>query len=259
MSTDGFVPDPNPEQVVSGGNDTGVTAQRGEGVPSEMRDIRHDPVPTEGSLSTPDRTLIRMSQVRHGLGILGGTFDPPHIGHLAAAVEVRSALHLERVLLMVANEPWQKVGNRPLSAPQDRFDLTSASVGDLEGIEASSLEIDRGGPTYSIDTLHQLKEIAPDQQLFLIVGSDAALNLHTWHRHEELPGLATLVIVERDGDRDAAPPAGWSVERVSMPRLEISSSDMRERVRDGRPLNPFVVPDVINEINARGLYGFTDS
>jgi nicotinate-nucleotide adenylyltransferase len=107
--------------------------------------------------------------------------------------------------------------------------------------------------------LHQLKEIAPDQQLFLIVGSDAALNLHTWHRHEELPGLATLVIVERDGDRDAAPPAGWSVERVSMPRLEISSSDMRERVRDGRPLNPFVVPDVINEINARGLYGFTDS
>ena len=205
-----------------------------------------------------DRTLFRMLPVRRGLGILGGTFDPPHIGHLAAAVEVRSALRLERVLLMVANDPWQKTGSRPLSGALDRLAMTRAAAQGIEGIEASDLEIARGGPTYSIDTLESLKESAPEQQLFLIVGSDAATNLHTWHRHEELQQLATLVIVERDGEGEARPPTGWSILRVSMTRLDVSSSDLRDRVRDGRPLSPLVVPGVIDEIEARGLYGLTD-
>ena len=200
-----------------------------------------------------------MPPVRRGLGILGGTFDPPHIGHLAAAVEVRSALHLERVLLMVANDPWQKTGVRPLSAAQDRLAMTAAAVLGVDGIEASDLEIARGGPTYSIDTLKELHEVAPEQQLFLIVGSDAATNLHTWHQHDELPELATLVIVERDGEYAAVPPAGWTIQRVSMPRLDVSSTEIRDRVRDGRPLTPLVSPGVIDEIEARGLYGLADS
>jgi nicotinate-nucleotide adenylyltransferase len=200
-----------------------------------------------------------MPPVRRGLGILGGTFDPPHIGHIAAAVEVRSALHLERVLLMVANDPWQKTGTRPLSAASDRLAMVSAAVRGIEGIEASDLEIDRGGVTYSIDTLQLLRATAPDQQLFLIVGSDAASNLHTWHRYEELQNLATLVIVDRDGDNDAEPPPGWSAARVPIPRLDISSSDLRDRVRSGRPLAPFLEAAVISEIRARGLYGLADS
>ena len=206
-----------------------------------------------------DRTLSRMPPVRRGLGILGGTFDPPHIGHIAAAVEVRSALHLDRVLLMVANDPWQKTGTRSLSAASDRLAMVRAAVGDCEGLEASSLEIDRGGVTYTIDTLQFLRASAPDQHLFLIVGSDAATNLHTWHRHEELQDLATLVIVDRDGDDDAEPPSGWSALRVPIPRLDISSSELRDRVRSGRPLAPFLDGPVINEIRSRGLYGLDDS
>jgi nicotinate-nucleotide adenylyltransferase len=200
-----------------------------------------------------------MPPVRRGLGILGGTFDPPHIGHIAAAVEVRSALHLDRVLLMVANDPWQKTGTRSLSAASDRLAMVRAAVGDCEGLEASSLEIDRGGVTYTTDTLQFLRASAPDQHLFLIVGSDAATNLHTWHRHEELQDLATLVIVDRDGDDDAEPPSGWSAVRVSIPRLDISSSELRDRVRSGRPLAPFLDGPVINEIRSRGLYGLDDS
>lgn len=200
-----------------------------------------------------------MPSVRRGLGILGGTFDPPHIGHLAAAVEVRSALNLDRVVLMVANEPWQKVGTRVLSAPADRLAMTRSAVAGLEGIEAGDAEIVRGGPTYSIDTLEHLRSIAPEQQLFLIVGADAAAGLHTWHRAEELPELAVLVIVDRNGDEHAVAPEGWEIERVSMPRLEVSSSDLRQRVADGRPLAPFTVPGVIDEIAARGLYGLADS
>jgi nicotinate-nucleotide adenylyltransferase len=200
-----------------------------------------------------------MPPVRRGLGILGGTFDPPHIGHIAAAVEVRSALHLDRVLLMVANDPWQKTGTRPLSEASDRFAMVGAAVRGIEGIEASDLEIDRGGVTYSIDTLQFLRATAPDQQLFLIVGSDAASNLHTWHRYEELQDLATLVIVDRDGDNDAEPPSGWSAVRVSIPRLDISSSELRGRVRSGQPLAPFLEAAVISEIRARGLYGLSDS
>jgi nicotinate-nucleotide adenylyltransferase len=200
-----------------------------------------------------------MHPVRRGLGILGGTFDPPHIGHIAAAVEVRSALHLDRVLLIVANDPWQKTGTRPLSEASDRLAMVAAAVRGIEGIEASDLEIDRGGVTYSIDTLQFLRATAPDQQLFLIVGSDAASNLHTWHRYEELQDLATLVIVDRDGDNDAEPPSGWSAVRVSIPRLDISSSELRDRVRSGRPLAPFLEAAVISEIRARGLYGLAES
>ena len=212
-----------------------------------------------GCCSFTDRTLSRMAPVRRGLGILGGTFDPPHIGHIAAAVEVRSALHLDRVLLMVANDPWQKTGTRLLSEASARLAMVSAAVEGLDGLEASGLEIDRGGVTYTIDTLQVLRSSAPDQQLFLIVGSDAATTLHTWHRYEELQDLATLVIVDRDGHSDAEPPPGWSAVRVAIPRLDISSSELRDRVRSGQPLEPFVEASVIEEIRSRGLYGSDDS
>lgn len=204
-------------------------------------------------------TLVQVPQVRRGLGILGGTFDPPHVGHLAAAVEVRSALHLEAVVLMVANEPWQKVGRRSVSPAADRFAMTTVAVRGLDGVEASDLEIRRGGPTYSIDTLETLRATAPEQHLFLIVGADAVRELHTWHRHEELPRLATLVIVDRAGDDVAAAPSGWSIERVAMPRIDVTSSDLRDRAGRGDQLGPYVPSAVVDEIRNRRLYGLADS
>jgi len=209
--------------------------------------------------SRSDRTLVAMSSERQGLGILGGTFDPPHIGHLAAAVEVRSALDLDEVLLVVANEPWQKVGRRPLSAAGDRLAMTQRAVLGFNRIGASDLEIRRGGTTYTIDTLEQLRADAPDRPLFLVVGADAAAELHTWHRHEELPALATLVIVERNGERYQVPTGEWRLERVAMPRLDISSSELRDRARLQGDLAPYVPFGVIDEIRNRGLYGLAES
>ncbi len=188
-------------------------------------------------------------------GILGGTFDPPHLGHLLAAVNVRHALGLDRVLLVVANEPWQKVGTRPISPAADRLAMVRAAVTDLDGIEASSLEIDRGGPSYSVDTLTELRHADPDGELFLIVGADAAGGLVTWERAEKLPELAAIVLVDRPGLEAPPPPEGWPIRRVEIPRVEVSSTDLRARAVDGRPLD-FLVPDrVVACIREHGLYG----
>ena len=160
---------------------------------------------------------------------------------------------------MVANEPWQKVGRRTLSSASDRMAMTERAVLGLERIRASDLEIRRGGTTYTIDTLEQLRTDAPETPIFLIVGADAAADLHSWHRHEELPAMATLVIVERNGERSPIPAGDWEIERVSMPRLDISSSDLRDRFRRNEELAPYVPLAVIDEIRNRGLYGLSDS
>lgn len=184
------------------------------------------------------------------LGILGGTFDPVHIGHLSVAVEVRHALALDRVLLVVANLPWQKLGDRVLTPAADRYAMAAASVHELDGVEAGRIEIDRGGESYTVDTLEALA----GNELFLVVGSDVVGSLHTWKRHEELPGLATLVIVERPGAPPAPDPPGWRVKRVAVPALDVSSSDLRARVRDGRPLDVLVPDGALHVIRERGLY-----
>ena len=200
-----------------------------------------------------------MSQRRERIGVLGGTFDPPHIGHLLAAVNVRSALDLDRVLLVVANEPWQKVGSRAISPAADRMAMVAAAVRDLDGIEASDIEIRRGGPSYSVETLEALRAADPDVDLFLIVGADAAGALHTWERAEDLPALATLVLVDRPGVHAADPPDRWLPERVEIPRVEVSSTDLRARVVDGRPLDFLLPPAVVMCIRERRLYGLADA
>jgi nicotinate-nucleotide adenylyltransferase len=190
------------------------------------------------------------------LGVFGGTFDPVHIGHLSVAVEVRHELALDRVLLVVANVPWQKADDRRLTPAEDRFAVAAAAVEGLEGIEASRIEIDRGGESYTVDTLEALR--AEGHELFLIVGTDVAGSLRTWVRHEHLPGLATLVVVERPGAADGPDPDPWRVRRVAVPHLDVSSSDLRSRVADGRPLDVLVPPGALHVIRERGLYaGFS--
>lgn len=188
------------------------------------------------------------------LGIFGGTFDPPHVGHLVTAVNVRHELALDRVLLVVNNQPWQKVGTRDISPAADRFAMVEAAVGGVEGLEASRIELDRGGMSYTADTLAHLLGGDPGLDLYVILGSDAAVDLPSWERAREVRELATIVVVERPGSGEGEPPPGWSWVRVEVPRLEVSSTDLRARVADGRPLDYLLPPEVIATIERRGLY-----
>jgi len=161
-------------------------------------------------------------------------------------------LGLDRVVLVVAGDPWQKRGGVVASAA-DRLALVEAATVGVAGIEPSSIEIDRGEPSVTADTLEALS--GPDRELFLILGADAVRNLPTWRRLEETRELATLVIVERAGDRHAEPPStGWKVERVVIPRLDISSTDLRDRLAGGRPVDGLVPAAVVRAIRERGLY-----
>jgi nicotinate-nucleotide adenylyltransferase len=188
------------------------------------------------------------------LGIFGGTFDPPHVGHLVTAVNVRYELSLDRVLLVVADRPWQKVGTRDISPAEDRFAMVEAAVGDVEGLEASRIELERGGMSYTADTLSELLAGDPTRHLYVILGSDAAVGLPGWERADEVRALSTIVVVERPGSGEGLPPPGWSWVRVEVPRLEVSSTDLRARVIDGRPLDYLLSPAVIDTIERRGLY-----
>jgi nicotinate-nucleotide adenylyltransferase len=186
--------------------------------------------------------------------VFGGTFDPPHIGHLVTAVNVRHALELDRVVLMVANDPWQKSGSRTVTPARDRYALVAAAVEGLAGIAAGREEIDRGGPSYTADTLELLGAKYPDSTLFTIVGDDAASGLRSWERIDQVVARSQLVVVDRPGVHVTLPEE-FSWIRVESPRLEVSSTDLRSRFVDGRPLD-FLVPDAVRaEIMKRGLYG----
>jgi nicotinate-nucleotide adenylyltransferase len=187
--------------------------------------------------------------------VFGGTFDPPHVGHLVAAVNALHGAGLDRVLLVVANEPWQKVGERDISAAEDRLAMVEAAVAGVKGLEASDIEIVRGGRSYTVDTLRTLHAEAPDRQLSLILGSDAVEGLPTWEGIEDLSSLARIVVVERPGTEGARPPAGFDHEVVEVPLLDISSTEVRARVADGRPLDYLLTPDVIDCVHGRNLYG----
>ncbi|HEY8057725.1 MAG TPA: nicotinate-nucleotide adenylyltransferase [Acidimicrobiales bacterium] len=191
--------------------------------------------------------------MRRRVGILGGTFDPPHIGHLAMAVEVRDALALDVVLMVVAHEPWQKVGTRPVSPSADRLALVEAAVADLEGLEASDVEIRHGGPSYTADTLAALAAAGPEDELWVILGADAAAGLPTWERGDEVAEGARLVVAARDGET-GSPPPGWSWRTVPITRLDVSSTDLRQRVAAGRTIEVVVPAAVRREIEARALY-----
>ena len=187
-------------------------------------------------------------------GVFGGTFDPVHVGHLVAAVNVRHALDLDVVLLVVANQPWQKVGARLVSPAPDRLAVARAAVGGVPGVEASDLEILRGGVSYTADTLAALQAEDPAADLVLVVGADVAATLHTWERVEEVQARCRLAIVNRPGTPAPAVPAGWRADVVEIPALEVSSTDLRARVADGRPLDYLVPEAAVRELRRRGLY-----
>lgn len=206
-------------------------------------------MPHAASDASPD-TAGAGASTQERIGILGGTFDPVHVGHLMDAAAARHQLGLDRVLVVVARDPWQK-RDRVIAPAAIRYEMVVAALDGVEGLEASRIEMERDGPTYTIDTVDHLERAG--RELFLIVGSDVAAGIATWHRVDDLRARATLAIV----DRDATPfpdPDGWQVARVAAPRLELSSTDLRRRVAAGEPID-FLVPTAAARIlRAHKLY-----
>jgi nicotinate-nucleotide adenylyltransferase len=193
------------------------------------------------------------------LGLLGGTFDPPHLGHVAAATEARRALSLDRVLLVVANDPWQKSPLRTITPAADRLAMVEAATEGLVGIEASRIELDRGGPSYTIDTVEQLRAEASTRgvalpDLFVIVGADIVPTLSTWQLVEQLRELVTLVVVARPHAPTPSTPAGWRTALIDGLDLDVSSSEIRERLAEGQPAGEMVPRAVEHCISRRDLY-----
>jgi nicotinate-nucleotide adenylyltransferase len=193
------------------------------------------------------------------IGILGGTFDPPHNGHLAAARAAIASLRLDRLLLVVANDPWQKSGRREISDSEDRLALTEALAEGIPGAEVSRLEIDRGGPSYSVVTAEEIKGRAaqaghPPPELFLVVGADLVPELESWERSRDLRRLVTLAVVTRPNTPGRAVPEGWRVAWVVGPAVDLSSSAVRKRLRAGQSVEGLVPEVVIRCMERRGLY-----
>ncbi|MFP5361272.1 MAG: nicotinate-nucleotide adenylyltransferase [Thermoleophilia bacterium] len=195
------------------------------------------------------------------VGIFGGSFNPPHLAHLVCASEAAEQLELERVLLTpVASPPHKDAECDP--GPRARLELCRLAIAGDDRLGVCDLEVLRGGPSYTVDTLRELHARTPEDHLTFIVGGDIALGLPSWHEPEAVLGLARLAIAERSGTGrgdiaarlserfpDAPPPAFFD-----MPRLDISSSQIRRRVAEGRPIR-YLVPDpVAEQIARRKLY-----
>jgi nicotinate-nucleotide adenylyltransferase len=195
------------------------------------------------------------------VGILGGTFNPPHIGHLICAQEALVQLNLETVVWVPAGvPPHREVEADP--GPEARYEMCELTVSSDERFSLSRMEIDREGPSYTADTLRSMREAAPDDELFLILGGDQAASLRSWREPEEVLSLATIAVVERTGWLRPAVGVQLSglrgAERLvffEMPRVDVSSSMVRRRAREGKPIRYLVTDKVANYIGAQGLYG----
>jgi nicotinate-nucleotide adenylyltransferase len=194
------------------------------------------------------------------LGILGGTFNPPHVGHLVMVQEALAQLDLDRVVLMpVAQPPHKEALSDPGAAV--RLELCELATAAAEDVTVSDLEIERGGASYTVDTLRALHDRVPEHALTFIVGGDMAHSLPVWKEPEAVLGLARLAVAERDGLRreDIAHRleplhSGDRVVFFDMPRIDVSSSAIRARVAEGRPIR-YLVPDpVVEAIRERRLY-----
>ena len=193
------------------------------------------------------------------LGLLGGTFDPPHVGHLAAALAVRDTMGLDRVDLLVANDPWQKSSDRVVSPAALRMEMVQALVDGQAGLGVDDREIRRGGLTYTVETLEELAKEQPDTEVFLIVGQDTANRIGTWHRYEEVLALSTLVIVNRAEDNSQLPEvlSGARLQNVSMPLVDVSSTGIRSQVASGEDIASLTSESVVAVVRRHGLYGAT--
>jgi nicotinate-nucleotide adenylyltransferase len=190
-------------------------------------------------------------------GILGGTFDPIHIAHLHAGETALHAAELDRVLFMPAGDPWQKSDDRRITPATTRVEMTRLAIAGVAGFELDLREVDRDGPTYTIDTLHSFPD---SEELHLIVGSDAAIGLPTWHRWEEVVERARILVVPRPGHAMSEVTESLpNAVALEMATLDISSTSIREMVSAGRPYRYLVPADVYEFIEREGIYTQTRS
>ena len=185
---------------------------------------------------------------------MGGTFDPVHHGHLVAASEVQARFELDEVIFVPTGQPWQKT-NREVSAAEDRYLMTVIATASNPGFSVSRVDIDRGGTTYTVDTLRDLRAAHVDAELFFITGADALEQILSWRQAEELFAIAHFIGVTRPGYRlDSEHLPSGSVSLVDVPAMAISSTDCRARVAAGQPVW-YLVPDgVVQYISKRDLY-----
>ena len=199
------------------------------------------------------------------VGILGGAFNPPHVGHLVCAQEAVVQLELEKVVFMPVGEaPHRELQDDP--GAEARLEMVDLAVGDDARFATSRAELDRPGPSYTADTLRELRSKAPDDELFLILGGDQAAALPGWHEPETVLSLATVAVVERTnwsrnaiGIKIGRLKGAERIRYLDMPLMQVSSSAIRRRVKEGLPVR-YLVPDkVAHYIGANGLYGAGDS
>lgn len=191
------------------------------------------------------------------VGLFGGSFNPPHLGHLVVAEALREACGLDRVIWMVAAQPPHKVGAE-LAPPEDRLEMTHRAIAGNPHFVVSDLEVRRaseqGGPSYTVDTLRQLTAALPDVRWSLLVGEDSLAAFHTWREPQEILQLAGLVVYRRSGANGEAAPLRDAARLVEAGRIDVSSTELRARVREGRSTR-YLLPDAVADyVAARGLY-----
>ncbi|HAT1152024.1 nicotinate-nucleotide adenylyltransferase [Corynebacterium striatum] len=192
------------------------------------------------------------------IGIMGGTFDPIHNGHLVAASEVAYRFQLDQVVFVPTGQPWQKAG-RDVTAAEHRYLMTMVATASNPRFTVSRVDIDREGPTYTIDTLRDLRELFPDAELYFITGADSLASIMSWRDWEVMLEMANFVGVTRPGyelSKDMLPlESQTGIELIEIPAMAISSTDCRERAREGEPVW-YLVPDgVVQYIAKNNLYG----
>jgi len=190
------------------------------------------------------------------VGVLGGTFDPIHVAHLILAEQAREQLVLDQVLLIPAGDPWRKA-NREITPASLRVEMVRLAAAGNPLFEVDDREVRRDGATYTVDTLRELRrELSEDDDLFLILGEDALADLPNWKQPEALADYATIVVAPREGVELPAtlPFDPVTIERIDMPYLDVSSTDLRRRTRMGRSLRYLVPEPVRAYIEERGLY-----
>jgi nicotinate-nucleotide adenylyltransferase len=196
-------------------------------------------------------------------GIMGGTFDPPHVAHLALAAAAREALSLDRVVFIPAGEPWLKA-DRTISAAADRLAMVRLAVEGLDWAEVSAMEIERNGPTYTIDTVGEMVTTRPGDW-WLIIGEDSLNDLPRWHEPQHLVMRIRLAVARRDGEdaerplisdalRAGLPGIEDRVDARPMPRMDVSATNIRSRIASSQSTEHLLAPAVRAYIDAHGLY-----
>jgi nicotinate-nucleotide adenylyltransferase len=198
------------------------------------------------------------------LGLFGGTFDPPHLGHLILAAEAYQQLRLDRVLWILTPDPPHKL-KREITTLQHRLDLLYAAISSDANFELCMVDIERPGPHYAIDTVRILQQQQPEVDFIYLMGGDSLMDLHTWRNHIELVEIiSALAVMIRTGEKinladleSKTPGLSAKVQFINAPRIGISASDIRQRVANGLPFRYLVPSEVYKLIRDRGLYRIT--